>query len=169
MPNNPLLTPAPTPFPNFGEWLTYAEAIKSQTAIRKGIRNLPTLEQYNNMVTVYVKLYEPLCRHFGKKLPVSSFFRSVALNKAVGGSATSAHCNGQAIDIDCDGLLNGPTNNELFAWASTHLEYDQLIKEAPDPVTGVAAWIHLSFRAGNNRRQRLVMRWVNGKQIYQAV
>lgn len=152
------------PFPDFGQWLTYAEAVKSATALRRGIDNTPSPTAYDRMKLVYEHLYAPLCEWFGK-VPVSSFFRSVNLNRAVGGSKNSQHVTGEAIDLDCDGSVN-VTNRQLFDYIAGHLEFDQLINEAPDE-NGNPQWVHVSFRAkGKNRRQILTMQYVKGKAVY---
>lgn len=151
--------------PNFGKWLTFAEAIKSDTAIRLGIVNVPSAEHYKNMVRVYTDFYVPICERFGK-LPVSSFFRCPRLNKAVKGSATSAHMAGCAIDIDCDGVLS-PTNKELYEWCKANLKYDQLIEEYPD-ANGNPGWVHIANNrtGGANRQQGMRATLKNGQVYY---
>lgn len=151
------------PFPDFGQWLTYAEAVKSATALRRGIDNTPTPTAYDRMKLVYAHLYAPLCDRFGK-VPVASFFRSTNLNRAVGGSKGSQHVLGEAIDLDCD-LIASPTNRELAEYIAGHLDFDQLILENPD-AAGNPAWVHVSYRKPRNRRQVLTMRYVSGKAVY---
>lgn len=155
-------------FPDFGPLLTYAESVKSTTAIRLGITNVPTAEQYRNMVQAYKDFYVTICKQFGK-LPVSSFFRSPALNRAVKGSGTSAHMAGCAIDIDCDGLKT-PTNKELYQWCRANLKFDQCITEFPD-ANGNPGWIHIAHnRTGGVDRQqgmRAVMKQGSVYYIYE--
>lgn len=162
-------------FPDFGKFLTYEEAVKSSTAIRLGIDNSPTREVYLNMVQTYRQVYEPLCNHFGKKLPVSSFFRCIKLNTAIKGSKTSGHMQGRSIDIDMDimpVLYNRKrlTNLDVFEAARKVLSFDQLILEAPD-LKGIPSWVHISYRdAKTNRRQVLKMtRDQAGNPIYVSI
>ena len=61
--------------------ITLAEAIKSQTAIRKGIDNNPNNEQIEAMKLVANMCFEPLREWHGKPIGISSFFRSTALNR----------------------------------------------------------------------------------------
>lgn len=150
-------------YPDFGKLLTYSEGVKSATAIRKGIKNVPTAQQYANMVRVYKELYVPICAKWGK-LPVSSFFRSTALNKAIGGATSSAHLSGLAIDIDCDGIGH-PTNRELYAWVKKNLQFDQLIGESPTD-EGNYSWVHIGLSATHNRQQCLIMVRQDGKTVY---
>ncbi|GAB2582609.1 D-Ala-D-Ala carboxypeptidase family metallohydrolase [Spirosoma areae] len=166
--NNPVFVQPTVPFANFGPWLTYSEAVKSATAIRLGIVNVPTPAQYANMVRAYNGLYVPICKQFGK-LPVTSFFRSAKLNAAVKGSKTSAHLDGLAIDIDCDGLSH-VSNFQLYKFCRKNrkaLNYDQLILEGYDSTTGQAAWVHIAFRQVEPQRQQcLIMVRKNGKTTY---
>ena len=169
MPQNPIIAqPKPIVYPDFGPLLTYSEGVKSATAIRKGIANVPNVDQYKNMVSVYNDFYAPICLKFGK-LPVSSFFRSVALNKAIGGAATSAHMAGCAIDMDCDGL-GWPTNLELFNWCRENLHFDQLILENPDQHNN-PAWVHIANNRDGQTNRMQVLRMIRkgGKTIYEVI
>ena len=134
------------------ENLTLAEAIKSNTAIRKGIDNSPTKEHLHNMELVALNIFEPIRDHFMTPLYVSSMYRSAALNKAVKGSKTSQHCKGQAIDIDAD-IYGGCTNKEIFEFVRDNLDFDQLIWEYGTEDN--PAWIHISYKESGNRKQVL--------------
>lgn len=81
------------------------EAIHSQTAKRLGIENKPNPEQIAAMLTIAEMIFEPLRVFVGGPIKITSFFRSPALNKAIGGATkngkpTSQHCKGEAIDLD---------------------------------------------------------------------
>ena len=84
---------------NISKNITYAEAIHSNTAKRKGIDNTPNIKQVETMKLTAEKIFEPLREFVGGPIKVNSFFRSPELNEAIGGSKTSQHCKGQAIDI----------------------------------------------------------------------
>ena len=136
------------------EHITLEEATKSQTAIRKKISNIPNAVAIENMKHV-AELFEQIREHFGVPIGISSFYRSMALNNEVGGSATSQHVKGEAIDIDAD-IYGKITNKEIFEFAKT-LDFDQLIWEygnASNP-----AWVHISRkRSGKNRKQILYIK-----------
>ena len=135
------------------ENLTLAEAIKSNTAIRKGIDNSPTKEHLHNMKLVAYNIFEPIRTHFGVPLYVSSMYRSAALNKAIAGaSKNSQHCKGQAIDIDAD-IYGGCTNKEIFDFVKDYLDFDQLIWEYGTDEN--PAWVHISYKESGNRKQVL--------------
>ncbi len=151
-----------------GKWCTYAETFKSQTALRKGIDNEPSDAQFANILKTYKYIYEPICNAFKRKLPISSFFRCKKLNTAIGGSKTSQHMTGEAIDIDCDSIT-GTTNRQLFNWILKNLSFDQLILESPDKNNN-PSWVHVSFVSKEkNRKQVLKMVRKNGKSVYEHI
>lgn len=141
-----------------GDYVTLEEAVKSQEAVRRGISNVPTEEQILNAVALCETVYDPLCRSFGVKLPFNSFFRCKRLNRAIGGSVTSQHCDFSAIDIDGDGLhVSHPdvTNVAIFERVQRlRLPFDQLIWEFG--TDDLPAWVHVSHnRTGRQRGQIL--------------
>jgi hypothetical protein len=134
--------------------ITLTEATKSQTAIRKGIDNTPNESQIESMKLVAEMCFEPLREWYGKPIGISSFFRSVALNRAVKGSPRSQHCKGQAIDIDADIFNNGITNRDIYQWLVDNADFDQIIWEYGDDNN--PAWVHVSYVGnGKNRKQQL--------------
>jgi zinc D-Ala-D-Ala carboxypeptidase len=131
---------------NISKHITYAEAIKSQQAVRMRLSNEPTPEHLDNMKYLAENVFEPLRAHFGKPI-------------AIGGSLTSQHLQGEAMDIDAQ-VFGGLTNAEVFNWIRQNLNYDQLLWEygsvnEPD-------WVHVSLtRRRANRKQ--VLRVIGGK------
>jgi zinc D-Ala-D-Ala carboxypeptidase len=103
--------------------------------------------------------------HFGKSIRVSSFFRSAALNVAIGGSKSSQHVKGQALDMDNDGT-SGPSNKQIFEYIRDNVKFDQLIVEGIND--GVMAWVHCSYSTLKNRGEILFMYTANGKKVYEA-
>jgi hypothetical protein len=148
------------------EHLDLAEITRSETAKRKGINNMPTSEHLENFKKLAQNIFEPIRKHFGVPIHISSGYRSKALNTAIGGSLTSQHCSGEAIDIDMDGSANGVTNKMVFEFIKSNLNFDQLIwefgtKDAPD-------WVHVSFEtSGKQRKQILRAVKSGGKTTYQ--
>ena len=136
---------------NISKYITYQEAVTSQTAIRKGINNTPNSNALINMQLLGIRVFDIVREHFKKPIRVSSFYRSLLLNNAVGGSSrTSQHVTGEAIDIQA---TKGFTNAQIFNFIKDNLEFDQLIweygtKENP-------AWVHVSYKKSGNRKQIL--------------
>ena len=118
------------------------EMTKSQTAIRKGIRNNPSPQAVARLHRLCVQVLEPVRVHFGRPVVVNSGYRSVELNRAVGGSATSQHCKGEAADIEVIGVRNG----DVAIWIRDNLKFDQLILEAYDRRNPSSGWVHVSLR-----------------------
>lgn len=137
--------------------LTYREATASQLAERRGIRNEPSADDLAAMHLVAAQCFEPAREHFGVPIGVSSFFRCPTLNRVIGGSPTSDHQYGRAIDVDAD-IHGGLTNAALFDWLAGHVPFDQLIWELGTEAN--PAWVHISYRATGNRHQ--VLRAIRG-------
>lgn len=143
--------------------LTLAEVTKSATAKRKGISNEPTIEHLENLKALALNIFQPLRDYFGVPITVSSGYRSADLNKLIGGSTTSQHCKGEAIDIDVYGNL---TNADVFSYLREHTNFDQLIWEFGDEKQ--PDWVHCSYkRLGRNRGEVLRAVRVNGKVRYE--
>ena len=144
--------------------ISYAEATRSDTAKRLGIDNTPNDEQLENMKNVAENVFQPLREHFGCPIYVSSFFRSEALNRAIGGSSSSTHMKGEAMDLDAD-VYGKISNGVIFHYIKDNLEFDQLIWEFGDGKN--PDWVHVSLSRNNNRNQILVAKRVNAKTVYE--
>ena len=145
--------------PNISEHITYKEATASNKAKQLGISNTPNEKELRAMKLLADKVFEPLRKWYGKPIQVTSFFRSAKINKAIGGSTTSQHSLGQAIDID-----TVSDNRKLFDYIKGNLPFDQLIWEygndnAPD-------WVHVSYSEVRNRKQVLRATKSGGKTVY---
>lgn len=142
------------------------EATESYTAKRKGIENIPNEYQLTNMVGVAENVFEPLRKWVGGPIKINSFFRSVDLNKAIGGSSKSQHCQGRAIDID--DVYGYKTNAEMYKYIKNNLDFDQLIWEFgtdnnPD-------WLHVSYvSADENRRRCLKAEKQKERTVYSII
>ena len=166
----PAAAPAPaasaskvTPEMQLSEHFNLKEFTKSETAIRKRIDNTPNSEHAQNLKNVCEKILEPVRNHFQKPVRINSGYRGPALNSAVGGSSKSQHCNGEAVDFEIDGLANP----ELAKWVAANCEFDQIILEFYDPKEGPnSGWVHASYSAGKNRKQKLTAVTENGKTVY---
>ena len=128
--------------------ISYKEAVGSNYAKQKGIKNKPNEEQVENMKLLAEEVFEPLREWVDAPIKVNSMFRSLELNTALKGSKTSSHMKGEAMDITS---MGGKSNLEMFHWIKDNLEFDQLIWEfGAEP-----KWLHVSF-SKNNRKQVLV-------------
>ncbi len=138
------------------EHFSLAEMTRSQTAIRKGLTNVPPEAVIARLRAVCEDVLEPVRRQFGQ-VRVLSGYRSGEVNRAVGGAESSQHCRGEAADF----VVPGCSNLEVCQWMMRHLNYDQLIYEF-----GESGWVHCSWREGPLRNQELTARRVGGKTVY---
>ena len=144
-------------------WLS--EFTKSDTAIRQVIDNSPEPEHLVALAHLCCAVLQPVRDALGP-IKVTSGYRSLALNRAIGGSQGSQHSKGEAADIECF----GPTSNiDLMKWIVQNCEFDQAIAEFVDPNDPKSGWIHVSARVGNNRKQQLRAFKRNGKTVYEPV
>lgn len=143
--------------------LSLSEVQRSATAIKNGFKNAPDDIQLQSLIILADNIFEPLREHVNGPIFVSSGFRSAELNVKIGGSKTSQHCKGQAIDID-DTYGSG-TNASMFEYIYENLDFDQLIWEFGDDKN--PDWVHVSYASvEENRNQTLKVVRENGKSVY---
>jgi zinc D-Ala-D-Ala carboxypeptidase len=136
--------------------VTLGELIRSETAKRLGISNMPTTEHIENLKAICEHIFEPIRAEFRVPIYISSGYRSKALNKAIKGSVTSQHCKGEALDLDVDGHSHDITNKQIFDFIVAKLPFDQVINEFN------YAWIHVSYKKNGPQRKQ-ILRAVRGK------
>ena len=139
-----------------------AELTKSETALRFDMENTPGAAEIANLTELAGKVLQPIRDHFGKGVKVNSGFRHPEVNAKVGGSKTSDHCKGQAADIEIPGVPNA----ELAEWIKDNLEFRQLILEFYTPCIPDSGWVHVSYVAGDNKKQVMTATKQNGKTVY---
>lgn len=143
--------------------ISFKEAIKSNTALRRGINNKPNDYQITNMVNISHNVFEPLREYVGGPIKINSMFRCEELNRAIGGSSRSQHCEGRAIDLD--DTFGYKTNAEMFDYIRKNLSFDQLIWEFGDDNN--PAWVHVSYISEDENRGRcFIATKKDGKTIY---
>jgi hypothetical protein len=151
---------------NISKHISYKEATRSLTAIRLGLENKPNEYELSNMIGVAENIFEPLRKWVNDPIKVNSFFRSIELNEAIGGSARSQHCQGRAIDID--DTYGHATNAEMFNWVKENLNFDQMIWEFGDDEN--PDWVHISWVSKDQNRNRcLRAERVDGKTTYRVI
>jgi zinc D-Ala-D-Ala carboxypeptidase len=148
------------------EHITYAEAIHSNTAKRRGIDNTPSPSHVESMKITAEKIFEPLRKWVGGPIKVSSMFRSSALNEAIKGSSSSQHMKGQAMDLD--DVYGFKTNAEMYHWIKDNLNFDQLIWEFGTDTN--PNWIHVSYVSDEDNRNRCLKAYKEGgKTKYKVI
>lgn len=132
-------------------YFTLNELTRSNVAMRLGLANLPDAQAVKELRSLIANVLDPLRRAWGAPIIVTSGYRSVRLNKAVGGAARSQHLLGQAADIRT--VSGTAADNRLLFHLCQELKlpFDQLIDEHG------YAWIHVSY-GPRHRRQVLHLR-----------
>ena len=134
--------------PRAGEFFTWEELTTTST----GLANVPDAMARNNLRYLCSEVLDPLRRHLGRPIRVTSGYRAPAVNRAVGGSATSAHVRGEAADIKVEGMTATDIVNALLGIG---VQFDQAIAYAP--IRG--GHVHIGIKAGANARQRRELLW----------
>lgn len=143
--------------------LDLSEVIRSDSAKRLGLSNMPTDEHIENFKVLAEKVFEPIREFFGSPIRISSGYRSKELNdKTKGASKTSDHCFGRAIDIDMDGT--SITNKQVFDFIKNNLKFKQLIYEFGTDEN--PSWVHVSYDPNNLKNEVLKAVKVNGVTKY---
>lgn len=123
---------------------TLSELIKSDTATKYGINNIPKdMVVLDNLLLLIINVLQPLRNYIQKPIIITSGYRCPELNKTVGGVSNSQHVNGQA----CDLIIKGMTIEQIIdAVKKSGIKYDQCINEYNQ-------WCHISYNQKNNRQQ----------------
>ena len=140
---------------------TLQEFTKSQIAERKGIDNIPGEIHLERAKELFENIVQKVRDNFGVTI-INSGYRSGDLNYAIGGSNTSQHCRGQAVDIECPGT----PNYDVAKWVEDNLDFDQLILEFYTPGIPDSGWVHVSYKTESNRKSVSTAMKENGKTIY---
>ncbi len=136
---------------------TLEEFLISQTAERHGIDMTPPPAIIANLQELVTSCMEPLRLSLDSVIYISSGWRPPALNRLIGGSATSAHPDGRAGDFRAAGF----TPLEVCQRAvDLGLPYDQIIHE-------FGRWAHLGI-AAELRHQTLTAYRSEGSTKYIA-
>ena len=140
---------------NLSAHVTLAEFENSPTATTHGINNKMSLSQIESAKLLCENVFEPLRIHLNTPIKINSGYRSSQLNKKIGGSTTSQHCKGEALDLHIGA--------KGFNFIKDKLDFDQLIWEFGNDDN--PQWVHVSY-SSNNRKQVLKATKKNGKTIY---
>ena len=138
---------------------TLKELTKSNTALRLGINNEPSKEGILKLTLLATELLQPLRNEVGS-IRITSGYRSPQLSETIGSSSNSQHCRYEAVDMQY--VKRGKMDNlKIYnALIDLGLDYDQCILEFGDSTAtndpDYPAWIHLSWKVVDNRKQTLV-------------
>jgi hypothetical protein len=131
------------------------EFTASETATRKGIDNTPPAVVTERLRMLAATLEQVRSLLGNNSIRISSGFRCLALNRAIGSGDLSAHVLGYAVDFTCPKF--GTPKEVANKIAESAIKFDQLIYEG--------TWIHLSIDP-RNRRELLTAHFGKGKTKY---
>ena len=138
------------------------ELTRSQTAMRHGIDNSPTLDQLVCLTALTTAVLQPI-REVHGRVDINSGLRVLELNRKIGSSDSSQHVLGMAADLECPSI----DNLQLSKWIEENLKFDQLILEFYEKGEPTSGWIHVSYNnQGENRGRVLTASRVDGKTQY---
>jgi hypothetical protein len=129
---------------NLSPHFTLEELTASQTAARLYLRNDATGRPLVNLGRL-ANFLEDVRAVLGVPMLISSGYRSMAVNRAVGGSRNSAHMYGLAADFTAPAF--GTPREVVEAIAASGLGFDQLILEFDQ-------WVHIAI-ASEGRAPRV--------------
>lgn len=89
-----------------------------------GLIIVPPTDVVQNLILGCQMLLEPLRQYMGAPVKLDSGWRSIAMNRKIGGADNSDHLAGIAFDIPGGGNLGVDT---IYKWFSGHGFYRQLI------------------------------------------
>lgn len=137
---------------NLTPHFTLEELTFSDKAVRLGISNKPSIAELANLRRLAETL-EQVRALVGGPLDVTSGYRCLEVNRAIGSDDTSAHVKGLAADIRAKSMT--PRALALLIRESG-IEYDQLIYEG--------AWVHIGLSYGKPRREVLTAVFKKGEK-----
>lgn len=136
-------------------YFTVQELCKSDTAVANKIDNTPnaTVKSHLNEL---IKFLNPLREAWGSPILVTSGYRSKKLNRLVGGSPSSVHMIGYAVDL----VPKNGKMTDFKKFVRNYLKdkkFDQCIIERN---ARNSEWIHLGLKNNSGMQRRQIFNMV---------
>lgn len=141
------------------KYFTIKELCYSDTAKFYKIDNTPTDKIIENLTEFTEEVLDPLREAWGSAIKVNSGYRCEKLNKKVGGSKTSSHKDGFAVDLKpVNGLID-----EFFEFVKKYfieneIPFDQIIDEH----SGDKHWVHIGYKNLKGEQRKQIKLYDNG-------
>lgn len=139
----------------FMQYFNFDEFFASDTAVACGIKNCPPLDNiYDvraNIMLLVHHVLDPIRKHVGMPVRITSGYRCASLNEIVGGHEHSQHLTGEAADFTIDSFC-ARDYKILACWCAENLDFDQLI------VHGRRKFIHISYVSPESNRHEVLFR-----------
>lgn len=142
------------------KYFTIKELCYSDTAKKYKIDNTPSEEITENLTEFIENILDPLREAWGSPIKVNSGYRCEKLNKKVGGSKTSSHVYGFAVDLKpCNSLID-----EFFEFVKNYfiennIPFDQIIDEH----SGDKHWVHIGYKNSKGEQRKQIKLYNNGR------
>ncbi|MDO4755401.1 MAG: D-Ala-D-Ala carboxypeptidase family metallohydrolase [Parabacteroides sp.] len=128
------------------EHFSYEELTDSRVAVQVGLDNSPAPEALAALQRLSEHLLEPLRKLLGSPIKVTSGYRSVVLNRLVGGVDHSQHVKGEAADC----YTSVGAEHLLHLLQASGLSFDQAI------LYRKKNFLHLSYRDEKRNRKMVI-------------
>jgi len=138
-----------------GEFFTWAEFERTGT----GLPNEAPVRARTCLQILVQHFLDPLRKHLDRPIRITSGYRSRAVNAAVGGSKSSRHMTGEAVDFKTN-LSHDELLSEI---TSLGLSFDQLIFYAPSR----GGHVHVQICAGAPTKHRRQILWAPASGGYE--
>lgn len=143
-----------------GKYFTLYELIQSSVAEEKGINNTPQEEDIIKNIEELIVFLDDIRENWGSAIKVNSGYRCPLLNKSVGGSSTSSHLFGFAVDlVPVNGLIDDFFEFVKNYLLSNDIPFDQLIDEH----SGNVHWVHIGYKNLSGEQRKEIKVFKNGK------
>ncbi len=136
-------------------------SLAEMTRTSTGLKNVPNEAQVKNLAYL-CRWLEMLRDEWNKRygdgddpIVISSAYRSLEVNRAVGGTPTSNHLTGCAADIRCAGIEQAIRYTTILLDIADESQeaFDELIIEH----RGITWWVHFAVRPQTNRGKVLFL------------
>ena len=135
------------------KYFTFRELLRSETAIKNDVANMPFLygeyQAYRNLETLVDNLLDPIRERFATPVIITSGYRCKRLNELVKGVENSQHREGKAADFYFAGFTAKEMAQAFFEIADD-FDFDQLIYYRK------RHFIHISYNGEKNRHQAFI-------------
>lgn len=147
------------------------EWTRSRKARQRNITNTPNNTQLERICWITVFVLEPVRKFFFRPVVLTSGFRSVELNEAVGGVADSAHrFPGERWEGAVDFQVLGVPLVQVFNFLvfDSRIPFDQVILErGPNRDSEREDCIH--YAISNEPRQQALVGFTQGRGVYTLI
>lgn len=129
------------------------EFYNSDTAKKYGIDNTPDETIKKHIIELVENILQPLRDAWGSGIKINSGYRCPKVNEKTGGSKTSAHLSGYAVDTKPSNGKMKEYQKFVEDWLKKNATWDQLIHEYPK--NGIDSWVHIGYKnlSGKQRKQ----------------